>query len=127
MILLLLVIGLAVGFIIKKKPEYLNLILRNDKPNILIPDVIASNSRQSIIFKKGNDLKNDVVYSTEDERRRFEEFKDLEAKVAESIAPVKTTETAREENNAKHNRYRDIGNQHFNNYCFFRVIFNKIF
>ena len=92
-----------------------------------MPDVIGSNMRKSIIFKKGNDLKNDVVYSTEDERRRFEEFKDLEAKVAESIAPVKTTETAREENNAKHNRYRDIGNQHFNNYCFLRVIFNKIF
>ena len=118
MILLLLFIGLAVGFIIKKKPEYLNLILRNDKPNISIPDVIASNRRQSIIFKKGDDLKNDVVYSTEDERKRFEEFKDLEAKVAESIAPVKTTEIAREENNAKHNRYRDIGNNLMNNYCF---------
>ena len=111
MILLLLVIGLAVGFFIKKKPEYLNLKLRNDKPDILLPDVIASNRSQSIILKKGNDLKKNVVYSTEDERRRFEEFKDLEAKVAESIAPVKTTETAREEDNAKHNRYRDIGNQ----------------
>ena len=92
-----------------------------------MPDVIGSNMRKSIIFKKGNNLKNDVVYSTEDERRRFEEFKDLEAKVAESIAPIKTTEIAREENNAKHNRYRDIGNQNTNNYYFLKVIFTKIY
>ena len=96
MILLLLVIIITFLFIIKKRPEYLNSLTRKDKPNILIPDVITSNRRKSIIFKKGNDLKNDVVFSTEDERRRFEEFKDLDAKVAESIAPVKTTEIARE-------------------------------
>ena len=86
-----------------------------------MPDVIGSNMRKSIIFKKGNNLKNDVVYSTEDERRRFEEFKDLEAKVAESIAPIKTTEIAREENNAKHNRYRDIGNSFINKTKYFRL------
>ena len=91
-----------------------------------MPDVIGSNMRKSIILKKGNDLKNDVVYSTEDERRRFEEFKDLEAKVAESIAPVKTTDTAREENNAKHNRYRDIGNQNTIDYCISRIIFSAL-
>ena len=117
-ILLLLIIIITLFFINKKRPEYLNSLMRKDKPNILIPDVTVSNRRKSIIFKKGDDLKNDVVYSTEDERRRFEEFKDLEAKVAKSVSPVKTTEIARKEDNAKHNRYRDIGKQTTDNHCF---------
>ena len=69
----------------------------------------GSGLRESIIFEKGDDLKNIVVYSTEDERKRFEEFTQLETKVAASITMVKTTEVSREEDNAKHNRYRDIG------------------
>ena len=40
---------------------------------------------------------------------RFEEFQKLEAQVAESITPVKTTNISREEENVKHNRYKDIG------------------
>ena len=98
-------------------------IKKKEKPNILIPDETASNKRKSIIFQKGDDLKKNVVYSTEDERRRFEEFKVLEARVAESIAPIKSTEISREEDNAKHNRYRDIGNHNIIiSYHFLRVI-----
>ena len=107
----ILILLLTLFLIYKKKPEILDAIKKKEKPNILIPDETASNRRKSIIFKKGNDLKNNVVYSTEDERKRFEEFKVLEAKVAESITPVKSTEISREEDNARHNRYRDIGNQ----------------
>ena len=125
--MILLVIILALVFIVRKKPEYLNAIMRKDKPDILLPNEITPKREKSIIFKKGDDLKKNVVYSTEDERRRFEEFKDLEAKVAESIAPVKTTEIAHEENNTKHNRYRDIGNQNTDNYCLLkRVTFSAL-
>ena len=60
-------------------------------------------------FIKGEDLKVNLVHSTEDERKRFEEFKKLEAKVSHHIAPVKSTAIAQKEKNAKHNRYRDIG------------------
>ena len=86
-----------------KKPKGTN------KPDILLPGKMDSNLRKSIIIKKGKDLKIDVVNATDDERMRFEEFQKLEAQVAESITPVKTTNISREEDNAKHNRYRDIG------------------
>ena len=100
--------------------------MRNDKPNILLPDETASNRRKSIIFKKGDDLKKIVVYSTEDERKRFEEFKVLEARVAESITQEKSSEISREENNAKHNRYRDIGNHSTILFSLLRTIFSAI-
>ena len=84
-------------------------IIKTKKPNILLPVERDSNPRESTIFEKGADLKNTVVYSTEDERKRFEEFTQLETKVAATITLVKTTAVSREEDNAKHNRYRDIG------------------
>ena len=83
--------------------------MRKNVPYILIPDETASNRGKAIIFKKGVDLKNNVVYATNNEWKILEEYKDLEAEVVESINPVKTTTISREEDNAKHNRYRDIG------------------
>ena len=85
--------------------------MRKNVPYILIPDETASNRGKAIIFKKGVDLKNNVVYATNNEWKILEEYKDLEAEVVESINPVKTTKISREEDNAKHNRYRDIGKQ----------------
>ena len=85
--------------------------MKTKKPNILLPVERGSNPRESIIFEKGEDLKNNVVYSTEDERKRFEEFTQLETKVAATITLVKTNDVSREEDNAKHNRYRDIGKE----------------
>ena len=70
-----------------------------------------SNHIKSIIFQKGENLKNDVVHATEDEKKIFEEFQTLEARVAESITPVKKTNISCEEENAKHNRYKDIGKE----------------
>ena len=61
------------------------------------------------IFVKGEDLKINVVHSTEDERNRLEEFQKLETKVAHYITPFKSTKTSQKGKNAKHNRYRDIG------------------
>ena len=105
----IVLIALMVVWIYLKKPNMMDSIMKTKKPNILLPVERDSNLRESIIFKKGDDLKNNVVYSTEDERKRFEEFTQLETKVATSITLVKTTEVSREEDNAKHNRYRDIG------------------
>ena len=102
-------------------------ILKTNKPNILLP-VERGSSRESIIFEKGDELKNNVVYSTEDERKRFEEFTQLETKVAATITLVKTAEVSREEDNAKHNRYRDIGKATII-YCiniYLRLIFSAI-
>ena len=78
-------------------------------PTILLPSKMDSNHLKSIIFQKGENLKNDVVHATEDEKKIFEEFQTLETRVAESITPVKTTNISREEENVKHNRYKDIG------------------
>ena len=61
------------------------------------------------VFKKGGDLKINVVNSTEDERKIYEEFQKLEAKVDKIIAPLKSITTSRKEGNTKHNRYTDIG------------------
>ena len=87
----------------------MNCIMRKNIPYIIIPDETASN--KGVIFKKGDDLKNNVVYATKNEWKIFEEYKDLEAKVAENIDPVKTTKISCEEDNTQHNRYRDIGKQ----------------
>ena len=80
-----------------------------------------SNHIKSIIFQKGETLKNDVVHATEDEKKIFEEFQTLETRVAESITPVKTTNISREEENAKHNRYKDIGKSFNNKMMYFRL------
>ena len=61
------------------------------------------------VFKKGGDLKLNVVNSTGDERKRFEEYKTLENKVSKDITPKKSIAISREEKNTKHNRYTDIG------------------
>ena len=61
------------------------------------------------VFKKGGDLKLNVVNSTGDERKRFEEYKTLEDKVSKDITPKKSIAISREEKNTKHNRYTDIG------------------
>ena len=92
-----------------KRQKILDYLNKTRKPNILLPVEKDSSNRESIIFEKGDDLKNTVVFSTEDERKRFEEFTQLETKVAASITMVMTTKISREEDNAKHNRYRDIG------------------
>ena len=106
---IIVILVVTLFLIYKKNPKILDSILKTNKPNILLPVERDSNLRESIIFKKGDDLKNNVVYSTEDERKRFEEFTQLETKVAASITLVKTAEVSREEDNTKHNRYRDIG------------------
>ena len=61
------------------------------------------------VFKKGEELKINVVNSTEDERKIYEEFQNLEAKVNKIITPLKSITTSRKEGNTKHNRYTDIG------------------
>ena len=102
--LLLLLAIIAAIYIKKKKPELFPNLKRSSVPRILVPE-----EEGPVIFKKGASLKNNIVSATEDEKRRFEEFKDLEAEVAETITPVKTKGTSLLEENTKHNRYRDIG------------------
>ena len=102
--LLLLLAIIAAIYIKKKKPELFPDLKRSSVPRILVPE-----EEGPVIFKKGASLKKNIVSATEDEKRRFEEFKDLEAEVAETITPVKTKGTSLLEENTKHNRYRDIG------------------
>ena len=62
-------------------------------------------------MKKEN-LKINVLNSTEDEKNIFEEFNKLETKTAACISLVKSTKTSQKEKNKKHNRYSDIGKTH---------------
>ena len=103
---IIIILAIAILFLICKK--------KSDKPDILVPDEKDSDQGKSILFVKNNELKNNVVNSTVDEQKRVQEFQKLEAKVAESITPVKMTNISREEDNAKHNRYKDIGKSSFN-------------
>ena len=104
--MIIIILAIAILFLICKK--------KSDKPDILVPDEKDSDQGKSILFVKNNELKNNVVNSTVDEQKRVQEFQKLEAKVAESITPVKMTNISREEDNAKHNRYKDIGKSSFN-------------
>ena len=97
---------IIVVIIYKKKPEILD-SLKSDRPNFIIAD--KRNQKESVIFEKGIHLKNNVVFTTEDEKKIIEEFHTLETQVAESITPVMKTDISREEDNAKHNRYKDMG------------------
>ena len=76
------------------------------KPKVILA---AEKVRANVIFKKGADLKNILVSTTDDEKKIFEEFIRLEAEVFNTITHNKTTEKAHLEDNAKHNRYTDIG------------------
>ena len=98
---IIIILAIAIVFFICKK--------KSDKPEILVPNERDSDQGKSIIFFKNNELKNNVVESTNHEQNRLQEFQKLEVKVAESITPVKMTNISREEDNAKHNRYKDIG------------------
>ena len=97
-----IIIILTIFFIYKKK---------SDKPDTIVPNERDYDEGKAIIFYKNNELKQNVVDSTEDEQKRVQEFKKLEAKVDECITLVKMTNVSREEENAKHNRYKDIGKE----------------
>ena len=97
-----IIIILAIFCIYKKK---------SDKPDTIVHNERDYDQGKSIVFYKNNELKQNVVDSTQDEQKRVQEFQKLEAKVDESITPAKTTNVSRGEDNAKHNRYKDIGNK----------------
>ena len=58
------------------------------------------------------DLKINVVISTENEKNIFEEFNKLEDKTTDRITLVKSTNTPRKQKNKRHNRYSDISKTH---------------
>ena len=100
--MIIIILAIALFFICKKK---------SDKPDILVPNERDYEQGKTIVFYKNNELKQNVVDSTQDEQKRVQEFQKLEAKVDECITPVKMTNVSREEENAKHNRYKDIGKE----------------
>ena len=99
---IIIILAIALFFICKKK---------SGKADTLVHDERDYDQGKSIVFYKNNELKQNVVDSTEDEQKRIQEFQKLEAKVDESITPVKMTNVSREEDNTKHNRYKDIGKE----------------
>ena len=60
----IVLVALTVAWIYLKKPEILDSLNKTRKPNILLPVEKDSSNRESIIFEKGDDLKNTVVFST---------------------------------------------------------------